>query len=146
MSFCFDALRSSTLFNKIILQNLEKEGFADLTPGLLGIFAFLFESGAQSITTLSREMGTSRQAAHKSITKLSTSGYLCVQSRPDNKKERIVTLSERGTELVEHANRVINATEQKMAETLGPDAYADYRQKQARLVTLLEALGASSKA
>ena len=140
MSFCFNSLRSSTLFNQIILDYLENEGFSGLTPALLGIFAFLAEAEPRSISALADALGSSRQATHKSIGKLAVLGYVTLQTRPQNKKEKIVVLTGRGEELVRFSMLVIAHTEEKMAGFLGGEAYETYLQNQGKLVAFLEAL------
>jgi len=137
MSFCFNALKSSTLFNKIILDEVEEAGFTDLTPSLLGIFAHLAGAEPMSISTLANVLGSSRQALHKSVSKLAVSGYVVLESRPPNRKEKIVILTERGEAMVKLALQVISRTEAKMAEYLGGKEFEDYLQKQQRLTEFL---------
>lgn len=143
MAFCFNALKSSTLFNRIILDTLEAEGYDDLTPALLGIFAHLAEAEPMSITALAGALGSSRQALHKSVGKLAASGYVILQTRPENRKEKIVVLTGRGEALVALALGVIAETEERMAEFLGADAFGVYLEQQQRLTAFLETLEAS---
>jgi len=140
MAFCFHALHSSTLFNRIILDAVEKEGYTDLTPALLGIFAHLAEAEPMSVSTLAAALGSSRQALHKSIGKLEAMGYVTLQTRPPNRKEKIVVLSARGETLVALAQRVIARTEGEMAAFLGAEAFEEYLQRQMRLTAFLETL------
>ena len=143
MAFCFNALKSSTLFNQIILDALEAQGYGDLTPALLGIFAHLAEAEPMSITALAGALGSSRQALHKSVGKLAASGYVTLQTRPENRKEKIVVLTERGEALVARALGVIAATEERMAEFLGADAFGMYLEQQERLTAFLETVESS---
>ena len=138
MSFCFNALKSSTHFNEIILDTVEKGGFTDLTPSLLGIFAYLAEAEPMSISSLASALGSSRQALHKSVSKLAASGYVTLETRPPNRKEKIVVLTERGEAMVKLALEVIARTEAKMAAFLGEKEFSDYLQKQQRLTEFLE--------
>ena len=138
MSFCFNALKSSTLFNQIILETLEKEGFSELTPALLAIFAHLAEAEPMSVSSLSTLLGISRQAAHKSVNILEGLGYITLQMRPENRKEKIVVLTERGEVLVKRSLEIIAATEQKMADFLGEKAYQSFRENQQKLTVFLE--------
>lgn len=138
MSFCFNALKSSTLFNKIILDAVEQEGFTDLTPSLLGIFAHLAEAEPMSISTLASVSGSSRQALHKSVGRLVSSGYVTLETRPQNRKEKIVVLTGRGEGMVKLALRVIADTESKMAAYLGKKEFEDYLHNQRKLTEFLE--------
>lgn len=138
MSFCFHALKSSTLFNRIILDAVEKEGFTDLTPALLGIFAHLAEAEPMSISALANALGSSRQALHKSVTKLVALGYVVLEIRPPNRKEKIVVLTGRGEAMVKVALRTISRTEARMAEFLGAQEFEEYLQKQRKLTEFLE--------
>jgi DNA-binding MarR family transcriptional regulator len=140
MSFCFSALRSSTIFNRLILDAVEREGFAELTPALLGVFAHLAEAEPMNVTALACALGSTRQAVHKHVGKLAASGYVELQQRPGNRKERVVVLTPQGEALVALALRVIAETEAKMAEYLGAPVFATFMRKQEALLQFLEAL------
>lgn len=138
MSFCFNALKSSTFFNQIILTNLLKEGFTDLTPTLLGIFAHLAEAKPMSVSSLAGVLGISRQAMHKSITILVKLGYIKLEIRPLNRKEKIVMLTDKGEMLIELSLNIIAMTEQKMSDFLGKTEYETFLKHQQTLTTFLE--------
>lgn len=140
MSFCFNALKSSTLFNQIILESLEKEGFSDLSPSLLSIFAHLAEREPVSVSALANLLSVSRQAMHKSIKILEGSNYITLEKRPTNRKEKMVVLTDRGEELVQCALMTIAMTEQKMADFLGTEAFKLFIENQERLTKFLESI------
>ncbi len=140
MSFCFNALKSSTLFNQIILKNLIEEGFSDLTPSLLGIFAHLAEAEPMSVSSLANVLGVSRQAMHKSVNILVKSGYIGLEVRPSNRKEKIVILTNRGEKLIEFSLKIIAKTEQKMANSLGKKEYEAFISHQQKLTLFLESI------
>lgn len=138
MSFCFNALKSSTLFNQIILESLEKEGFSALSPSLLSIFAHLAESEPMSVSSLANTLGVSRQAMHKSVTILEGLDYIKLETRSGNRKEKIIVLTDRGEALVQCALMTIAATEQKMADFLGTETFNLFKENQEKLTTFLE--------
>lgn len=140
MSFCFNALKSSTLFNQIILKSLEKKGFSDLSPSLLSIFAHLAESEPVSVSSLANLLGVSRQAMHKSIKILEGLDYIKLEKRSTNRKEKIVLLTDRGDELVQCALMTIAKTEEKMADFLGTEAFKIFIEDQEKLTTFLESI------
>ena len=140
MSFCFNALKSSTIFNQIILNNLVEEGFSDLTPSLLGIFAHLAEAEPMSVSSLANLLGISRQAMHKSVNILVKLGYVTLEVRPSNRKEKIVILTDRGEKLVAFSLKIIAKTEQKMSDFLGREAYKSFIENQQKLTTFLEGI------
>ncbi|WP_345990364.1 MarR family transcriptional regulator [Sulfurimonas sp. HSL1-2] len=140
MSFCFSALRSSTIFNRIILAAVDREGFTELTPALLGIFAHLAEAEPMSVSALAGALGSTRQAAHKHVGKLAVSGYIELQTRPDNRKEKVVVLTPRGEALVGVALDVIARTESKMSAYLGTAAFETFMRNQEALLHFLEDL------
>ncbi|MHC3994288.1 MarR family winged helix-turn-helix transcriptional regulator [Thiomicrolovo sp. ZZH C-3] len=145
MSFCFSALQSSTIFNRIILRAVQDEGFTELTPALLGIFAHLSESDGMSVSALAAAQGSTRQAAHKHVVKLALSGYIELQTRPGNRKEKVVALTPRGKALVKVALKVIADTEAEMARFLGRDAFKQYLQNQEALLHFLAGLEAGQQ-
>jgi len=140
MSFCFSALQSSTIFNRIILRAVERAGFTALTPALLGIFAHLSEREGMSVSGLAAALGSTRQAVHKHVGKLAASGYIELQTRPDNRKEKSVVLTSRGEALVKVALKVIADTEAEMARFLGHDMFEQYMKHQEALLHFLEGL------
>ncbi|WP_345986567.1 MarR family transcriptional regulator [Sulfurimonas sp. HSL-1656] len=140
MSFCFSALQSSTIFNRIILRAVQVEGFTELTPALLGIFAHLSEKDGMSVSALAGALGSTRQAAHKHVGKLAASGYIELQTRRDNRKEKAVVLTPRGEALVKVALKVIADTEAEMARFLGRDRFEQYMKHQEALLHFLEGL------
>jgi DNA-binding MarR family transcriptional regulator len=144
MSFCFTALRSSTLFNQIILERVEREGYCDLSPALLSIFAHLAEAEPMSVSTLANALGSSRQAVHKSVGKLVASGYVTLQARPKNRKEKIIVLTGRGEALIKLALEVINETQEQMAAFLGRDAFGTFMTNQEKLLEFLERLSSET--
>jgi DNA-binding MarR family transcriptional regulator len=138
MSFCFHALKSSTLFNQIILKELSKEGFTDLTPTLLGIFAHLAEAEPMSVSSLANRLNVTRQAMHKNTTLLEKLGYICLEIRAPNRKEKIVVLTQKGEELITISLEIIARTEEKMGKFLGRKEYQTFLAHQEKLTLLLE--------
>lgn len=137
MSFCFNSLRSSTLFNQIILKELHRLGYGDMTPALLGIFAFLAEAEPLSVSMLAKSLGHTRQAVHKNVVRLESAGYLQLRTRPQNQKEKVIVLTHKGETLVRHAMDVIARTQKELADFIGTETFADYLQKQQQLADFL---------
>jgi DNA-binding MarR family transcriptional regulator len=145
MSFCFDALKSSTIFNQIVLKNLQKRGYTELSPALLTIFAHLAESEPMSATSLANVIGVSRQAMHKSVNILERLGHVTLETRPSNRKEKIVVLTGQGEKLVQDAMDTITVTEKQMADFLGSETYTTFLGHQKALTAFLEALENQTK-
>ena len=144
MAFCFNSLRSSTLFNEIILTSLHASGYEGLTPALLELFAYLADAEPPSVSALAKSMGYTRQAAHKSVGKLEKTGYVRLETRPQNRKEKIVFLTPKGDALVRQSLEVIARTEAKMAAFVGADAFASYLRMQDELTAFLAQLEAEA--
>ena len=72
MSLCFLSLETSKIFNKLILENLETNGFDGLSEALIILFPYIDENKNITSSQLSKKVGYTRQAMHKNIKKLET--------------------------------------------------------------------------
>ena len=120
------------------MKNLEQQGFTDLTPSLLTLFAHLSQSEPMNVSSLANLLGVSRQAVHKSVSTLERLGYIWLEMRPENRKEKIVMLSENGKRLIACSLEIIASTEKKMADIVGLNAYKTFIENQQKLTQFLE--------
>ena len=73
----------------------------------------------KSISELARLMNISRQAVHKTAHKLEDLGFLELSTRHDNKKDRVVKITELGQEIRKQGAEHIMVIEEKLAWSIG---------------------------
>ena len=73
----------------------------------------------KSISELARLMNISRQAVHKTAHKLEDLGFLELSTRHDNKKDRVVKVTELGQEIRKQGAEHIMVIEEKLAWSIG---------------------------
>lgn len=118
MSICFLSLETSKVFNDLILQKLQSEGFDNLSSSLITIFPYIAENKNISISSLALKIGYSRQAMHKNLRKLETNDYIYFESL-ENKKEKVVNFTKKGENLMVAANAFIQSVQKEISDKLG---------------------------
>ena len=73
----------------------------------------------KSISTLARTMGISRQAVHKTTHRLEELGFLKLVSRQNNKKDRIVCITEEGQAIRKQGAEYFINIEEKISWNVG---------------------------
>ena len=73
----------------------------------------------KSISELARLMNISRQAVHKTTHKLEDLGFLELSTRHDNKKDRVVKITELGQEIRKQGAEHIMVIDEKLAWSIG---------------------------
>ena len=73
----------------------------------------------KSISTLARTMGISRQAVHKTTHRLEELGFLKLVSRQNNKKDRIVCITEEGQAIRKQGAEYLINIEEKISWNVG---------------------------
>jgi DNA-binding MarR family transcriptional regulator len=73
----------------------------------------------KSISTLARIMGISRQAVHKTTHRLEELGFIKLVSRQNNKKDRIVCITEKGQLIRKQGAEYLINIEEKLSWNVG---------------------------
>lgn len=87
-----------------------------------------------SISQIGRELGITRQGAHKIVASLRARRYVRVRTSPTNRSEKIVELTPRAREYLTARRKAARAIERRLRADVGDDAFA-------ALAHLLDALG-----
>ena len=117
MSICFLSLETSKIFNKLILDCLETNGFDGLSESLIVLFPYIDENDKITVSQLSKKVGYTRQAIHKSIKKLEELGYITLAL--ENQKEKIIQFTPKSEKLMLIANNFISEIENNLKELIG---------------------------
>tara|TARA_B110000014_G_C20018775_1_gene528486 strand:+ start:296 stop:745 length:450 start_codon:yes stop_codon:yes gene_type:complete len=73
----------------------------------------------KSISQLARNLGISRQAVHKTIHKLENMGYLELIAKQNNKKDRIIKITNKGKTVKKQGVEHLIAVEEKLSWSMG---------------------------
>jgi DNA-binding MarR family transcriptional regulator len=87
-----------------------------------------------SISQIGRELGITRQGAHKIVASLRARRYVTVRTSHTNRSEKIVELTPRAHEYLAARRRAARTIERRLRAEIGDDAFA-------ALARLLDALG-----
>ena len=66
-------------------------------------------------------MGISRQAVHKTTHRLMEFGYIELTISPDNKRDRLVSITRKGLKVRERGAKIIREIEGKLSKNIGRD-------------------------
>ncbi len=87
-----------------------------------------------TISQIGRELGITRQGAHKIVVSLRARRYVKVRTSPTNRSEKIVELTPRAHEYLATRRKAARAIERRLRTELGDDAFE-------ALARLFDALG-----
>ncbi len=136
MSLCFLSMETSKVFNKRILESLEKSGFEGLSEALIVLFPYIYEEQIITSAKLAKKVGYSRQAMHKNIKKLVDFEYIILVSH--NEKEKSIELTPKGLELINKANEYISNVEKDLSNLIGQKELTKYKETQSKIYEYLE--------
>lgn len=94
--------------------------FASVRPADIRVFAQL-RGRTLKLSAIHREMGYSRQAAQQAVDRLAAHEMITVTQDPDSKRDKIVSITEKGQRWRSIAADQIRQIETQIAETLGSD-------------------------
>lgn len=95
--------------------------FAAIRPADMRVFGQL-RGRTVKLSMIHREMSFSRQAAQQAVDRLVAHGMLSVEPDPDSKRDKIVTITDKGQRWRTIAAAQIRRIETHAAEVLGEDA------------------------
>jgi DNA-binding MarR family transcriptional regulator len=130
------ALRRAWIGYQIRLdQSMEAAGFGERRFPDGRVLRLCSTSDGSTISAIGREIGITRQGATKVVSHLADCGYVAVADSTTNRREKSVTLTNRGVEYLQAQRRSARRIEREMTDRLGHAGFS-------ALTELLEALGA----
>jgi len=138
MSLCFLSLEMSKIFNKLILQKLEEEGFDGLSESLIILFPYILENKKITASQLAKKVGYSRQAMYKNIKKLEDYDYITLIL--ENQKEKSIQLTPKSDKLILLTISYIEQIEENLAKRIGKKELDKYIKSQEEIYTYLDSL------
>ena len=94
--------------------------FGNVSPADAKMF-MLISRQPRSVADLARALGISRQAAHKTVSRLIAADAVELQDLPDNRRDKLVVVTRRGHEARRYASTMISTIEGEIESKLGRD-------------------------
>jgi len=127
--------RPAVLVRHEVMDSLHAAGFDDVLPAHLGVFQYPGPDG-QRPGVLALRTKASKQAMNHLLHQLEAGGYLTRESHPDDRRTRVVRLTERGWAASEVIRDTTLRLERQWSQALGDAVYEDL----ARALMKLEAI------
>jgi DNA-binding MarR family transcriptional regulator len=115
------------------VRRVADAGYPDLRPVHGLAFQVLRGPGVTS-TELADRLGVTKQAAGQLVDDLERRGYVRRQAHPEGGRRRLVVLTERATDHLAVAGRVLHGLEAEIAAGIGAGDLANLRAELTRLV------------
>ncbi len=113
---------ASEASHRLVFEYLAKRGFSDLRQSHFDLFRFPGPHG-RTPTQLAEHMGLSKQALNPLLNELQAMGYLTRGTTDRDKRTRILTLTQRGLDLVAAIREALELLEARTHDQLGPQRY-----------------------
>ncbi|NUR09696.1 MAG: MarR family transcriptional regulator [Nocardioidaceae bacterium] len=127
--------RPAVLVRHEVMASLHAAGFDDVLPAHLGVFQYPGPDG-QRPGVLALRTKASKQAMNHLLHQLEAGGYITRESHPDDRRTRVVRLTERGWAASAVIKETMVRLEKEWAQALGDAVYDDL----ARALMKLEAV------
>jgi DNA-binding MarR family transcriptional regulator len=108
-------------------RRLNEEGFDGIRHRHGSVFRFIDPEGTR-LTVLAQRSGLTKQAIGELVAELERDGYAERAVDPNDRRAKIIRLTERGKEGQLAAARILTDVEQRWAQALGRDRIAALRQ------------------
>lgn len=126
-----------TLGSRAVIDELHRQlaarGYDDLRPAHGFAFQRIAQGGATG-NELAAFLGMTKQAASQMIEYLEQRGYVARQPNPDDRRGKIIALTERGWDSLRESAAILGAIEAEWAALLGSERLAELRADLRRLV------------
>ena len=120
--------------SRAIESALRAAGFNDIAPSAGNVFPFIRRDGI-TISALAALAGVRKQTMAQAVEQLERGGYIERRDNPDDRRSRLVFLTERGRTVTPVTHAAAAAVEQQWAGLIGTDELEHLRQE---LRSLLE--------
>jgi DNA-binding MarR family transcriptional regulator len=128
-------MASEALFAEFRVELIEA-GYGDIRPTHGCVFRFVHDEGMR-LTHLASLSGMTKQSIGEIVDDLADRGYVERIPDPEDKRAKLIRLTEKGEEAQATGRSLFTKLEQRLADRHGPDRLADLRQ-------LLEAIATSA--
>jgi DNA-binding MarR family transcriptional regulator len=119
----------------LLHRQLREEGFEGIRYRHGSVFRFIDPDGSR-LTALAERSGLTKQAIGEVVDELERLGYVERAADPNDRRAKIIRLTERGVAGQVAAARIIGDIEQRWAGHLGQDRIAMLRRTMAEIIAL----------
>jgi len=116
-----------------VLERLRHDGHPDLRARHTAVLAYLDEDGVRA-SDLVRLTGRHKQVVGRLTDELEELGYVTRKPDPGDRRAKLILPTERGLEQMRLGDGIVAEIERRHAESVGPKAYADFRNVLRRVV------------
>ena len=120
-----------------IEEGLIAAGYADLRPAYFEVFRYIKPKGSRS-TELAEQARITKQSMGYLVDHLESQGYVERISDSQDRRAKIVRLTERGQQVEQTARQIILQVEAEWTTLLGEEAMRQLRQKLESLIDVLQ--------
>jgi DNA-binding MarR family transcriptional regulator len=114
--------------SRAIETSLRAAGFNDIAPSAGNVFPFIARE-AMTISALAELAGVRKQTMAQAVEQLERGGYVERRENPDDRRSRLVFLTERGRTVTPVTHAAAAAVEQQWAELIGTNQLEHLRQE-----------------
>lgn len=129
--------RPAVLVRHEVMGSLRAAGFDDILPAHLGVFQHPGPDG-QRPGVLALRTAASKQAMNHLLHQLEVGGYITREAHPDDRRTRVVRLTDRGWSVFGVIGQTMARIEREWSRALGQDVYAGLAQALLRLEEVLD--------
>ncbi len=129
--------RPAVLVRHEVMTDLRAAGFDDVLPAHLGVFQHPGPDG-QRPGVLAMRTRASKQAMNHLLHQLETGGYIVREAHPEDRRTRVVRLTERGWAAQAVIQQTTTRLEHEWFQALGEEDYAGLSRALERLQDVLE--------
>jgi DNA-binding MarR family transcriptional regulator len=119
-----------------LLVRMAEAGHPDIREGYGCVFGFIDMEHGSRLTELAERSGLTKQAIGEAVTELERLGYLTRVPDPEDRRAKIITLTERGLDACLKGRRLFAEIEREWAEELGEDLVGALREAAVRIAEI----------
>lgn len=138
------AVQLSARIQREIFRRSAEQGFDDVRPRHGAVLAYLDAEGTRP-GELARLAGRNKQTMGAILDELERLGYVRRTPDPADRRAKLIVPTDRGREFMEVSDGFVDLIEQRLADTIGPDRYRDFRDALGRGVASLPATGVDTE-
>lgn len=123
-------------FQDELYGRFAEAGHRDVTRIQGAVLGHLDLEGTRA-TELARRAGRPKQVIGRAVDELEELGYVERRPEPGDRRAKLVAPTDRGRELLRLSDETIRELDRRAAASLGPDAYAEFKQALGRVTDAL---------
>jgi DNA-binding MarR family transcriptional regulator len=119
-------------FAEQIMDGVRGGEYGYITPAQSRLLAHM-GGRPNSMAELSRKLGISRQAVHKTVAELARRGILELKDDPDRGNSKLVVYTEKGKKVNHAGMEIIASIEERIAKRIGSEALQNLKDTLAKI-------------